>query len=307
MRNRPLVSACTAAILLAILAARVPAGENIVFPDDAGVVNVKTQYGAKGDGVSDDTAAIQAAISKVRGIPDTLYFANGTYLVSDSVGIFNGKAHSRDRFLTYQGQSEAGTIIKLKDNCPGFGDPSKPKIVFSVYQGQGTGDVMHSYVRNLTVDVGSGNPGAIGLRFMSNNSGAMYHVTIRSSDPKGAGKLGLDLRQGQNGPCLIKHVTVVGFDHGVETGDTFSLVFEHLTLRNQNILGFASQFARMTMRGLKSVNSVPALQLGRRAHLALVEAHLSGGSRRQAQAAGQLSTSADPSAVARSMRRVSRP
>jgi len=278
MRNRPLVSACTAAILLAILAARVPAGENIVFPDDAGVVNVKTQYGAKGDGVSDDTAAIQAAISKVRGIPDTLYFANGTYLVSDSVGIFNGKAHSRDRFLTYQGQSEAGTIIRLKDNCPGFGDPSKPKIVFSVYEGQGTGDVMHSYVRNLTVDVGSGNPGAVGLRFMSNNSGAIDHVTVRSSDPKGAGKLGLDLTQGQIGPCLIRHVAVDGFDRGVETGDTFSLVFEHLTLRNQRAVGFLSPFARMTMRGVKSVNRVPALQVGRHAHLTLIEADLSGGS-----------------------------
>ena len=277
MMNGTLLPACTAAALLAILGAGAPAAENIVFPDDAGVVNVKARFGAKGDGVTDDTAALQKAIDEVRGIPDMLYFANGTYLVSDSVGIFNGKAHSRDRFLTYQGQSEAGTIIKLKDSCPGFGDPSKPKIVLSVYEGQGTGDVMHSYVRNLTVDVGSGNPGAIGLRFMSNNSGAMYHVTILSSDPKGAGKLGLDLRQGQNGPCLIKHVTVVGFDHGVETGDTFSLVFEHLTLQNQNVVGFLSQFARMTLRGLRSVNSVPVLQLGRHAHLTLLEADLSGG------------------------------
>ena len=96
--------------------------ENIVFPPDAGVVDVKAVYGAKGDGVTDDTKAIQKAIDEVKGIPDTLYFPNGTYLVSDSVGIFNGKAHSRDRFLAYQGQSEAGTVIRLKDNSPGFGD-----------------------------------------------------------------------------------------------------------------------------------------------------------------------------------------
>jgi hypothetical protein len=271
-----------AAVLLVFLgaslhAAGTGADESIVFPDDSGAVNVKAKYGAKGDGVTDDTAAIQKAIDEVKGIPDTLYFPDGTYLVSDSVGVFNGKAHSRDRFLTYQGQSEAGTVIKLRDNCPGFGDPEKPKIVLSVYQGQGTGDVMHSYVRNLTVDVGRGNPGAVGLRFMSNNSGAMYHVTIRSSDPNGAGKLGLDMRQGQNGPCLIQHVTVIGFDQGVETGDTFSLVFEHLTLRNQNALGFLSQVARMTVRDLKSVNRVPVLQLGRHAQLTLIEADLSGG------------------------------
>jgi hypothetical protein len=263
--------------VLVLALARMASAESIVFPDDAGVVDVKAKYGAKGDGVTDDTAAIQKAINEVKGIPDALYFPNGTYLISDSVGIFNGKAHSRDRFLTYQGQSQAGTVIKLKDDCPGFGDPRKPKIVMSVYEGQGTGDVMHSYVRNLTVDVGRGNPGAVGLRFMSNNSGAMYHVTVRSSDPKGAGKLGLDMRQGQNGPCFIKHVTVIGFDQGVETGDTFSLVFEHLTLKNQNVLGFHNLNARTTLRDLKSTNSVPALKNSQHANLTLVEADLSGG------------------------------
>jgi len=264
-------------VLIVLLAmAGMASAEDIIFPPDAGIVDVKAVYGAKGDGVTDDTAAIQKAIDEVKGIPDALYFPNGTYLVSNSVGIFNGKAHSRDRFLTYQGQSEAGTVIRLKDNCPGFGDSSKPKIVFSVYEGQGTGDVMHSYVRNLTVDVGRGNPGAVGLRFMSNNSGAMYHVTVRSSDPKGAGRLGLDMRQGQNGPCLIQHVTVIGFDHGVETGDTFSLVFEHLTLKNQNVLGLFNANGRVTLRDLKSVNSVPAVR-NKWESLTLVEADLTGG------------------------------
>ena len=275
--SRRLPAATAAFVAMGLMVAWPARAENIVFPDDSGVVDVKAKYGAKGDGVTDDTAAIQKAIDEVKGIPDTLYFPNGTYRVSDSVGIFNGKAHSRDRFLTYQGQSESGTVIRLKDNSPGFDNPSKPKVVLSVYQGQGTGDVMHSYVRNLTVDVGSGNPGAVGLRFMSNNTGAMYHVTILSSDPKKAGRIGLDMRQGQNGPDLMKYVTVIGFDHGVETGDTFSLVFEHLTLKDQNVLGFHNLNARTTIRDLKSVNSVPALHNSRNAHLALIEADLSGG------------------------------
>lgn len=262
-------------ILLNLMFAQILRAENIVFPADSGIINVKTKYGAKGDGVTDDTAALQKAIDETKGSPDTLYFPNGVYLVSGSVGIFNGKPHSADRFLNLQGQSEAGTVIRLKDQCPGFMDSAKPKIVLSLYEGQGTGDVMHSYVRNLSVDVGSGNPGAIGLRFLSNNTGAMDRVTIRSSDPKRAGKLGLDLRQGQNGPCLIKNVTVIGFDHGVETGDTFALIFEFLTLKDQNVLGFFNPSGRLTIRRLKSINSVPAMF--NKANLTLLEADLTGG------------------------------
>ena len=260
--------------------------ENIVFPVCPQVVNVQTDYGAKGDGITDDTAALQKAIDENKGTPKTLYFPNGTYLVSKPVGIFNGKAHSKDRFLVYQGQSEAGTVIKLADNAAGFDDAAKPQIVLSLYQGQSTGDVMHSYVYNLTVDTGSGNAGAVGLRFMSNNTGAIRNLTVRSGDGKGA--VGLDMSQGQNGPCLVSHVTVEGFDVGVSTGSSFSLVFEHLTLRDQNVVGFDNR-ARTTLRGLQSRNRVPALvqQRGGGGSMFLIEADLSGGDAAQSAIVAQ--------------------
>lgn len=255
-----------------------PAGaERIVYPEAAGAVNVREKYGAKGDGVTDDTTAIQKAIDENKGKNRVLYFPDGVYVLSGGVGIFGGKAHSSDRFLHYQGQSEAGTVLKLRDNCNGFADAATPKIVLSVYQGQSTGDVMQSYVKNLTVDVGSGNPGAVGLRFMTNNVGAMERVTIRSSDPAGAGAIGLDLRQSQNGPGLIKHVTVRGFDMGVATNNSFSLVLEHLTLVGQREVGFWNKIARVTLRGLRSENTVPAIKNGQHAHLTLIDAELTGG------------------------------
>ncbi len=252
--------------------------EDIVYPPQAEVVNVKTAYGVKGDGKTDDAPALQKAVDENKGSNRVLYFPNGTYLLGSSVGIFNGKPHTHDRFVQIQGQSEAGAVIKLKDACPGFTDPAKPQIVLSLYEGHSTGDAMDTYVRNLTVDVGQGNPGAIGLRFMSNNVGAMDRVTIRSSDPKGAGKLGLDMRQSQNGPCLIKRVTVIGFDTGVETDNSFALVFEHLTLKHQNVVGFFNGNARCTVRGLKSVNRVTALR-SKWDNMTLIEADLSGGSK----------------------------
>src|SRR5206468_7060164 len=48
------------------------------------VVNVKDK-GAKGDGQTDDTAAIQAAIDQVAGTKGTVLVPNGTYLV-DAAG-----------------------------------------------------------------------------------------------------------------------------------------------------------------------------------------------------------------------------
>ncbi len=247
--------------------------ENIVFPADAGQVDVKLRYGAKGDGITDDTAAIQKAIDETKGIPDTIYFPNGTYLISGSVGNFGGKAHDKNRFTSYQGQSESGTIIKLKDSCPGFSE-AKAKTMFSVYEGGGTGDVMRSYVRNMTFDVGTGNSGAIGLRYMTNNTGGVYHVTIRSSDPKKAGRLGLDMTQGQNGPCLIKYVTIDGFDTGIESANSFSLLYEHITLKDQNVLGFLVK-SPSTVRGLRSSNKVTAIRS--EDLLTLIEGNFTGG------------------------------
>jgi len=118
---------------------------------------------------------------------------------------------------------------------------------------------MHQYVRNLTVDVGKGNPGAVGLRFMTNNSGAMYDVTVRISDPERVGAIGLDLSCHQFGPGYIKNVTVIGFDRAVTTGSSFSMVLEHLTIEGQRKMGFHNSGANVTIRDLKSRNKVPAI------------------------------------------------
>jgi hypothetical protein len=256
--------------------------ENIIFPDDAGLVDVtKAPYNLVGDGKTDNTAALRRVFEELRGKNLTLYFPNGTYLLSDRINISGdepSRPHSPHRFLNIQGQSQTGTIIKLKDNAPGFNDPANPKVVISLYDGKSTGDVMHSYVRNITIDVGKGNPGAAGLRYISNNSGAIYDLTVRSSDPERTGAIGLDLRQSQQGPALVKRVTIDGFDHGIELGNSFSMVFEHITVQNQRKAGFVNNNARTTMRDFNSTNKIPALANGKHGHLTLIEATLTGGS-----------------------------
>jgi polygalacturonase len=92
MQTTPL----TALFFLSISALVAASAENIVFPADAGVVNVKTQYGAKGDGVTDDTAALQRSVDENKGKNRTLYFPNGTYLLSGGAHVpFGERWHVR--------------------------------------------------------------------------------------------------------------------------------------------------------------------------------------------------------------------
>lgn len=263
-------------IIILILALPL-AAEDIVYPPESGVVDVKAQYSAKGDGVADDTAAITTAIAENKGKNRILWFANGTYLVKAQLNV-GTKEHSADRFITFQGQSQAGTVIRLADSCPGFQDAAKPQPVLSLFNnpGDGTGDAMHNYVKNLTVDVGRGNPGASGIRFLTNNTGGMYQVTVRSSDPERRGAVGLDLSQHQFGPGLMQRITVVGFDRGVSTGSSFNLVLEHLTLEGQLRTGFHNSGGTTTIRGLTSRNRVPAV-LNEKGSMTLIEARLTGG------------------------------
>ncbi|RAU96880.1 hypothetical protein DQG13_20040 [Paenibacillus sp. YN15] len=84
------------------------------------VLNVK-DFGAKGDGVTDDTAAIQAAIYALGYAGGVLYFPKGIYLISDTLNVGNGTASavSTQNAITLQGAGAANTGAAVYDG--GFG------------------------------------------------------------------------------------------------------------------------------------------------------------------------------------------
>ncbi len=242
-----------------VLAAMVPGGDaGIVFPVAARVANVKA-YGAVGDGKHDDTAAFQAALS-AKPKNSLIYVPDGTYLITDT--LCWGRLSKGDEYKRQilQGQSTQGTILRVPDRCPGFGEPEEPRAV--IWTGQAPAQRFRNSIRHLTVDTGSGNPGAIGIQFIANNQGGMFHVDIRSSDPTGAGLIGLDLGYSdEQGPCLIQHVRVTGFDVGIQTKHAVdSVALEHIALRNQNVVGFRNNGQCIALRKLHSVNRVPAYE-----------------------------------------------
>lgn len=245
------------------------------FPDSPQILDVtRPPYNAKGDGITDDTAAIQKALSDMMGQHKVLYFPNGTYLVSATLkwSNQNSKKQAAWGFNWLQGQNVRKTVIRLKDET--FTDPKKPAAIMWC-GGFGSADWFHNYIQNITFDVGRKNTGAIGLQFYSNNTGALREVAIQSQD--GLGVAGLDLsHRDMNGPLLVRHVEVRGFEVGVSTGRAVnSQTFEFLSLKGQSRFGFDNHGQAISIRGLKSENEVPAVRSY--GTLSLLDAVLEGG------------------------------
>ena len=239
--------------------------ERIVFPDDAGVIDV-TAYGAIADDGQDDTAAIQQALDTHPTGNHIFYFPDGVYDISDTLTL----SGSQKRNIV-QGQSEDKTILRLMNTVSASFD--KAIINFGPRPAQR----FRNALRNMTISIGTGHPKTIGVQFNASNQGTMQNVTIESEDDQG--HMGLDMTYTDEiGPLLIKGVTVEGFDYGIGTRwPTASQTFEDITLRNQKKLGWLNHNSqRVFVRHLNSINAVPAIRNVGEAGVVLLNSHLTG-------------------------------
>jgi hypothetical protein len=246
-------------------------------PADSGIANVR-DYGAKGDGVTDDTAAIARAISE--NIDKSRYRANpfiylpaGTYLVSDSIegriigeGRDEGKVWSAGwrSMLILIGESREETILRLKDNAAGFQDPEKPKWVVATgsehddrnnQPGGGNRAFRHN-ILNLTIDVGEGNPGAIGIDFVANNRGSIDGVTLRAG--RNSGHTAINLTRWWPGPAMVHDVRIEGFDHAIRLDHyQYGMTFENISIRNVRKTAVTNANNVAVMRRIDFVGSAP--------------------------------------------------
>ena len=209
-------------------------------------------FGAVGDGVADDTAAIQAAIDHERGSryekkPAVVYLPAGTYRVSDTLILW--------KWTHLTGNPHDKPTIVLTGKAPGFGDPAakKPIVVTtngwsvdpksrnwaanSSKLGGSANNTFYSQIHHIGVRVERGNPGAVGILWRVAQATSLRNVAIDAGDAA----IGLDVGGGtdyaafdappsQPGGGVIADVRITGGHTGLRAwGSQWLFRSVHLT------------------------------------------------------------------------------
>jgi hypothetical protein len=236
-----------ALLILAILAsscyeAAVLADDYARLPHGRGFRNVR-DYGAKGDGINDDTQAFIRALEEGRGrqghkTPANVYVPPGTYLVSDTLIVW--------RATLLAGDSDNPPTLILKDGAPGFGDPANPKpmlVTAGGYNadpaardwktrtdqlGGSTNNTFFITLRNLKIKIGDRNPGAWGIYWLVAQQTSLRHVTIDAGTAQGCLK---SIWWGGGG--VISHLRLIGGDYGWYADQTSQWVLRSARFERQ--------------------------------------------------------------------------
>lgn len=234
----------------------------IIFPDDPAIVINVQDFGAIGDGVADDTQAIQNAIYAADESNRALYFSNGIYRVTKEIRFETSDGGPLFTGPHLYGQSRDGVILKLDDYAAGFNNPKNPyqAVIRAINAPDGTtfenvsADFFNRYMVNFTIDTGN-NPGAVGIKFHSNNTGTLRNVRI-----VGDGAIGLDLNAVDlNGPHLVQNLEVEGFDVGVRAAGANSSTLSNITIKDAGSYGLYHTSKDLQVEGLTVENAPVAV------------------------------------------------
>jgi hypothetical protein len=277
-----LVSSCIVLPPVPVIAASAcrTSAQCIVFPADAGMVNVQ-DFGAHGNGISDDTPAFLAALSEAEKRIDNgvwtplVYVPPGIYRVTETIEKRDAKGDF-DSGLMLQGAGPEQTIIQLDPDTPGFGDAAHPRPVIlttSHLWGQGGpygggknwpalgegNQAFQNTVRDLSIRIGRNNPGAIAIDYLGNNNCTLRNLRLEAE--AGSGHTALSLRRKWPGPCLIQGVTISGFDVGVHVAhSTYGVTLLDITFNGQSRTGIVNEGNVLSIAHVHGRFKVPVLE-----------------------------------------------
>jgi hypothetical protein len=199
MRNR--LSLFCLSLVLAVPLASFAESAYTTRPDDPnGVYLDSAQFGVRGDGTTDDTAAIQAAIDRAAGTENgggLLFIPSGRYRLSRTVFVWRGVrvigfGKTRPVFVlapnTPGYQKGIGLMVMFTHARPGLPPQgNNPRVPFpppgmvppNDNMPDATPSTFYSGISNVDFEIGDGNPAAVAIRFHVAQHGVLNHIDFQ--------------------------------------------------------------------------------------------------------------------------------
>src|ERR1035438_2174815 len=135
--------------------------------DPKAVYLTRDNFSVHGDGIADDTDAIQQAIDKVQETINQgiVFVAEGRYRLTKTIYIWPG--------VRVIGYGDARPVFVLGENTPGYQDPDKEKLMIffagrrpaaNAQPPDANPGTFYSAVSNIDLEIRDGNAGAVGVR-----------------------------------------------------------------------------------------------------------------------------------------------
>lgn len=215
--------------------------------------NVKN-FGAKGDGVTDDTAAINSAMtssgrcggntcSSSTVTPAILYFPKGSYLVSSAINMYY--------YTQMIGDPKNPPTLLASSSFSGFAVIDADPYIPNGYGAQWytNQDNFLRSVRNLIIDLRQipASSSAIGLHWQVAQATSLINVFVEMSTAAGNSHQGLFMENGSGG--FMEDVVFNGGKYGMQVGNQ-QFTIRNLTVNNANTAVFGIWNWGFTFQGV---------------------------------------------------------
>jgi sugar lactone lactonase YvrE len=214
--------------------------------DPAAVYLTQKDFPVRGDGVGDDSAALQQAIDKVASSTGAgvLFIPKGTYRLTKTVYVWPG--------VRLIGYGDARPVLTLGENTPGFQEGTgKYMLFFSGGRGfgrnaggppqDGGAGTFYSALSNIDIEIGSGNPTAVGVRFHVAQHCHLAHMDLRL----GSARAGLEDIGNE-----VEDLHFHGSQYGIITKRSapgWPILVIDCTFENQTVAAISDQQAGLTL------------------------------------------------------------